>query len=164
MVFYCQLDPQEQSFIKYLLIFKTFSLTKLSSTEVATILSWPQWFKQSFSYQSNKKYQYSSSGQNTTKWRACFVEYIPYCKQGDLFYISRRWYPYVSTHLGRLGAVNQTSIDSDNGLSSVRRQIINYWRQFGLMLIGPMEFHQNVNKKQQFLYKGMDFKMPSAKW
>ena len=58
-----------------------------------------------------------------------------------------------------------TIIDSDNGLSPGRRQVI-IWTNAGILLIGPLGTHFNeiLIGIQIFSFKKMHLKMASAKW
>ena len=61
--------------------------------------------------------------------------------------------------------VNLTTIGSDNGLSSGRRQAI-IWTSAGILLIGPLgtNFSENLIGIQTFSFTKMYLKMSSAKW
>ena len=56
-------------------------------------------------------------------------------------------------------SMNQVSIDTDNGLSPIRRQAI-VLTNTGLLSIGPL----GTNLKFEFSFKKMHFKMLAAKW
>ena len=72
------------------------------------------------------------------------------------------------THWGRVTHIcvgKLTNIDSDNGLSSERRQAI-IWTSVGILLIGPLgtKFSENLFEIVIFSFTEMRLKVSSAKW
>ena len=85
--------------------------------------------------------------------------------------ISSMWSPTVFTDLTHWGRVTHicvgklSIIDSDNGLSPVRRQAI-IWTNAGMLLIGPLgtNFSEILIEILTFSFKKMRLKVSSAKW
>ena len=96
---------------------------------------------------------------------ATVLELHPMCRCTIVFQFHIN---HCLTHWGRVTHIwvgRLTNIDSDDGLSSERRQAI-VWKKVGILLIGPLgtKFREFLIEIHIFSFKKMHLKMSSAKW